>query len=329
MSYKIKISCLLLAMSAVFLYCDRQGATDDEVLEERADRERQLDKENNPVRTLVSGDYSCKYRPGDYDGDKCSNLRRDDEDRYDECTDQCKEMYRSDINVCRSLPVDLIDDLYELFRDMQRIEDPDQNINAQAFCVMIDRGLQPILTLIGRWSKREAGDFLTMVAESSYLSAALRQHDKESEILEKAFAKLGGNVSKGVTLNLYGTDSTFLSIAEDQEPKNDHAFVIFHNVLSDVCRKDKDCIKKNYCIREEYENNLRNRNTCFYQKNTRGFSRSNHCYIHGPDVWSHLESLNDSREFKFVGFSKGTLVLSEAECDKICAKTGTNCKKSS
>ena len=328
MSNKIKFLFLLLGISAVFLYCDTRGTTDDEVLEDRAERERQLDKEKNPIRTLTSADYNCKYNPNDYDGDKCSDLRRDDQERYSECTNQCKEMYRSDIKLCRSLPVDLIDDLYDLFTGLRRIEDSEQDINAQDFCVMIDRSVHPILTVIGRWSKREVGDFLTIVAKSSFMSGALEQHDKDNEILEKAFAKLGGSASKGVTLNLAGVDSTFLAIAEEQKPSNDQAFVIFHNVLSDICRKNKDCIKKSYCIREEYEN-TRNRNTCHYQKNTRGFNRSNHCYIYGPDVWSHLEDLSQSRDFTFTGFSKGSLIFSEKECDTICAKAGTNCKKSS
>ncbi|MYE07796.1 MAG: hypothetical protein F4X95_03490 [Oligoflexia bacterium] len=322
----IKILLVLLLVSVLLLYCNNP----EETARERAARERISDKEGSPIRSMTDDDYYGRFIFSDYTGPYCKDLRKDDEksEEYKECTDQCEKIYRNESSKCEKLPIDLISKLDQLFSEMTHIkarEDYlDREVNEWNFGVMIDIDTAPVIKLIKDWSQREVGEFLFWVAKTKSVALAIVHHDKESEILKASFKKLGegqGNssIEYGIGENLEGSGYTFLSIASNED--NPFAFIALHNLLKNTC-STKNCKLKVYCSRKEYQNQLSRRNKCHYASDQR-FSRSLHCYVHGPNVWNHWGKINEDGDFYDSHFTRNEKI-NETVCDTLCKTVNCN-----
>ena len=322
-----RIKILLVLFPAVFLllYCEDT----EQLIRKRAQSQRE--KEISVLRTIGSDSYYGVYKSSDYDGVDCEDLETDNKD-YEKCTQICKKIYNKRSNACEELPVKLIFKFDSLFTKMVRIRDGDNQltraINDFDFGVMIDIDVTPALLLIRDWSEREVTEFLIWTAETSSIALALQYHDKEDKILQAAFKKLGkdygsGNarIEYGISKDLKSYGQTFWALA--QKAKNQGAFIVMHRLVKSIC-SIKNCKLRLYCIREEFTNRSLSRQQCHYSSTRRSFSRSNHCYIQGPDVWSYWEFLNNEGEFDDGDFAKNTRI-NEEECNNLCQNE--NCKR--
>jgi len=319
----INIFPLLFPLALLLLYCDDPERSIDNRYE------RQL-TDNAPIRASELGDYYGRYNRSDYSGPSCNDLDTDDDsERYDQCMEICEKIYGRDSKECQKLPVQLISDLDNLFTNMQYIRSDNDSLRRVSefrFGVMIDISLEPALILISGWSQRETAEFLLWTAKTPSVALALVEHDKQHEILQDAFEKLGEDVTGGgsrveygIGKNLEGFGRTFWAVAETA--KNAQAFVAMHQLLENIC-SGKDCKLRVYCTRDEFESNTRGQQYCHYSSD-RNF-RLNHCYIHGPDVWSYWKQLNDEREFGDADFPRDT-ILNKEVCDTICKSE--NCQR--
>ena len=318
------ILIILPLFMGLFLYCEQV----EDVSREKSTRDRIKDKEKSPIRTTNTDEYYGQYNSSDYKGADCEDLDKDD-DNYQECREICKKLYRREADKCEDLPAQLVLDLDELFINMQRLradeDDLERKVSSFDFGVMIDIHHQPVLELIKRWSQREVAEFLIWVAQTVPVGLALRHHDKENKILTAAFKEFGDGapsgadrLNYGIGKNLRGTDTTFWSMAE--EKKNIGAFIAMHRLLEDIC-DTKDCKLRLYCLREEFSS--RDRRKCKYS--SASAFRVQHCYVHGPSVWSYWESLNKEGEFSDSDFSRDSK-MNEDICDGVCRQAGA-CKR--
>ncbi len=329
---------LLVALVALLVHCTSP--------EQRATRRigsTRLDT-RIPVRNVYNEIYGS-YRKQDYDGPSCKDEDEDRSqsrnDREENCEYICREMYNEHSRECGSAPAELVHALYDFFKKMRRIRQPSslfRQVDISNFGVMIDLDVEPMLELISDWSVRETKLFLIWTAETIAVSAAIRHHDRDNLILEHAFEKLGKEhdyargleerVLVGFSEDLHGFTETFLSLAQHQ--RNEAAFVIAHRAIEQVC-ENESCIVRAYCTRESYDR-LLNAPRCPYQTSGRlAGSRSNHCYVHGAEVWSYWEILNrdrkiEDKEFPFDSEYK----INQAKCDseEICGEDiDSSCKR--
>ena len=321
---KMKILLVLFPAVLLLLYCQDE----DQIIRERSARRQS--KDSDTIRSIQSDDYYGRYSRGDYDGADCEDLDEDHRD-YEKCMAICEKMYDKQSRDCERLPIELIFDLDRLFTEMEYIRAGDNSLNRRVsnfdFGVMIDIDITPALILIRDWSDREVAEFLIWTAKNSAVALALVYHDKENQILEEAFRRLGarssgsatGDLERGIGTDLQSYGQTFWAIAEGE--RNAGAFMVMHRLVDSTC-STVSCKKKLYCIRESMDNRFRARR-CHYSSSRRSF-RQTHCYIHGPNVWTFWESLNDEREFKDSDFPEGTK-MNEAECDRVCQTE--NCER--
>ena len=320
---KIRILLVLFPAILLLLYCEDP----EDIIRNRSARGQ---RDTDSIRSTQSDDYYGRYKASDYDGPDCEDLDREDKD-YDKCREICDKMYDNESRDCERVPVKLIFDLDKLFTAMQRIRDGsnslERGISDFDFGVMIDIDVEPVLILIRDWTQREVTEFLIWTAKTSAVALALVHHDKDNEILTAAFKRLGEDVGGsarleyGIGMDLQSFGQTFWAIAKKE--KNWAAFVALHRLVAGICSSNKNCKLKLYCLREEFTDRFR-RQQCHYSSAQRSFSRSRHCYIHGPNVWSYWESLNKEREFRDSDFPVDAK-MNEDECDKVCQTE--NCKR--
>ncbi len=321
---KMKILLILFPAVLLLLYCQDE----EQLIRERSARRQS--GEVDTIRSTQSDDYYGRYSRSDYDGADCEDL--DDENRdYEKCIKICEKVYDKRSRECERLPIELIFDLDRLFTEMRQIRDGDDTLSRRVsdfdFGVMIDIDVSPALILIRDWSEREVAEFLIWTAKNSAVALALVHHDKENQILEAAFERMGARSSGGSAQRLergIGTDlqsygQTFWAIAQGE--RNEGAFIALHRLVDSICT-GVSCKLRLYCIRESMDNRFRARR-CHYSSSRRSF-RQTHCYIHGPDVWTFWESLNNEREFKDPDFPEDTK-MNEEECDRVCQSQ--NCER--
>lgn len=291
---------------------------------------------DTPVRVVYSDRIYGQYSRSDYSGTICKDedsSSRSSRDDDGSCSYKCRQMYNEHSRECENVPAELVNQLYEFFKNMRRIRQPqslDRQVDIMNFGVMIDLDIEPALELIADWSSRETALFLIWVAEQPSVALAIQHHDPESIIMQRAFENLGSEYSHikgkkekvlaGFSEDLRGFTDTFLSIAQDrsqvmQRQWNEAAFVIAHRALEQVCN-DKTCIVRAYCARETYDR-LLNVGRCPYQTPGRlAGSSSNHCYVHGAEVWSLWAILNSDNQLdsKKITFDR-TYKIDQAKCN--------------
>ena len=290
----------------------------------RRRREREREQLKTSVRTTDSQEVYGRYNSSDYEGDSCEDAEGNKRKiGKEDCEDVCDRLFDSESDKCEELALELIEKLAKLFEGMSRVsnkEDLSRSADSFDFGVMIDIHVQPVLTLIENWNVRETAEFLIWTAKTPAVTLALEDHDEEHEILKSAFEKVSDStVEAGLAKDLRGFGKTFWNLA--QEERNKSAFIVVHDLLSEICLNDpdsrRDCKRKHYCIREEYGDNRRRRTVCPYVNDRRSFRRLEHCYIHGPNVWNYWLSLNREGEFKDSDFPSNTK-MNETECNKLC-----------
>ena len=322
----IKVLTASLIAFCLLLYCNNP----EDTARERAARERLRGKEDSPIRSTSDNNYYGRFISGDYEGPNCKDIKRDSEkqEEYKECAARCERVYRNQSSKCEKLPIDLISKLDQLFSEMEYIKAGEdyltREVNEWDFGVMIDIDTTPVIKLIKGWSQRELGAFLLWVAKTQSVALAITKNDKESEILNASFRKLGegrnSQIEYGIGENLEGSGGyTFLRVASRE--KNPSAFIALHNLLKSIC-STKNCKLKVYCSRKEFKNQLSRRNQCYYASDQR-FSRSSHCYINGPNVWNDWEEINRDGDFYDSQFTR-TDKINEEVCDTLCKKVNCN-----
>ena len=295
----------------------------DAISRERSIRQREQNRAT--VRTTSTQEIYGRYNSSDYDGPSCDDEEEDKKDIGDEsCEEVCDRLFDQESSKCERLALELIEDLAKLFKDMSRVgneENLSRSVNSFEFGVMIDIDVAPVLNLIEEWNERETAEFLIWTAKTSAITLSLEAHDTEHKILKSAFEKVSDDtVTAGLAKDLQGYGKTFWALA--REERNKSAFIVIHSLLNNIC-SSKNCKLKHYCIREEYADNNRRRVACPYSGSRQSFRRTEHCYIHGPDVWSYWLNLNRDGEFNDADFP-ATTKMNEQECDNLCATENCN-----
>ena len=308
----------------LILSCNPEGT--EELDRQRSIRQREQNKQT--IRTTRTQDIFGRYNSSDYDGPTCEDAKGDDKNiGRESCEDICDVLFDQASDKCEELALELIEKLSKLFKDMLHLgneENLSRSVNNFDFGVMIDIDVQPVLNLIDGWNVRETAEFLIWMAKTSQITLALEAHDREHKILKSAFEAVSdGTVEEGLAKDLKGYGKTFWVLARKENNKS--AFIVAHSLLQELC-SSKNCKLKNYCIREEFEENSRNRTACPYSDDRRSFRREKHCYIHGPDVWSFWLNLNRDGDFDDSDFPANAK-LNEEECNNLC-KT-ENCNRDS
>lgn len=315
---------ILLLLAMVFMLCC--GTDSEQVIRDRTQQQRA--KVISKIRTIESTEYYGEYDSSDYNGEDCDDLKRTDKN-YRKCKDICEDIYEGERDSCEELPIDLIFKLDILYQKIKRFKTKDNIFNRSVsdfdFGVMIDIHVNSVIELIEDWTTRELAEFLTWVASKPSVALALEEHDEEHEILNAAFTKLARQndqreIKHGIGIGLEGYNKTFWVTAEKWE--NEIAFVAMHSFIETICTSSTPATRKNckldiYCLREEFDYS-RTRQKCNYSSNSRSSRRINHCYIHGPDVWSYWEELNQKDRIQDSDFPSDSSNQQDNFTEDIC-----------
>ncbi len=124
-----------------------------------------------------------------YKGKAC-----EDEDRDHDCKEQCRDIYnrRADREDCEELSISQIERLEEL-HDL--LEDPKKNdleddVDHDDFDVYININIQPLDKYIGRYSTREAREFLVWMIENPDIAEIFEKEDDDYDAFEALLKSL-------------------------------------------------------------------------------------------------------------------------------------------
>lgn len=326
---KKPLHLIIALVLLIFCSCERSDFRRRTSSRFRAEEIGRFIRTNNEGRVEVG-----RYVSSDYDGELCNST--EDQER-EECEESCETVYGRDSDQCKNLPVDLINILEELYKNLQspqQIRDGEDALHTQvdeySFGVMIDISIEPMLRLIRQWNNREAKEFLIWLARSPGASLGILEHDPSQEILPKVFGKVVSHsvvadiVKYGVAEDLRGFGETFLVLAE--VVKNIPAFVLIHDLTDKFC-SDTECKLQYYCVNIKNERSPSYRSQCAYFRSSRfTFSNVDYCYVHGPNVWSYWSYLHKQGLIVDTTFKQDFEITGEV-CNNTCAANISLCEK--
>ena len=245
---------LFLAMSLTS--CFGPGVTTQTTPGDNNNRPRTVDRDpgyyddrktRDEDRDRVLRDSRSRYK-----GKAC-----EDEARGHDCKDQCRDIYtrRGDKEDCEELSVSQVEVLHELH---ELLEDPDDDalaeIDDEDFDVYLNISIDPLDKLIGRYSKKEAREFLIWLIESESSANVFEKEDEDFKAFENLLENISGNIS-GTTIyepflaKLDGSDKVMEVAIESGSEEIIEWFMDFINEKNSDCEEDEedvDCFKM-YC----------------------------------------------------------------------------------
>lgn len=157
---------------------DRRVDRDDRYYDERRDRDED--------RREVLDRSRDRYK-----GRAC-----EDEDRDHDCKEQCRDIYsrRGDREDCEELSVSQIESIHELH---ELLEDPDDDdlaeVDIDDFDVYLNVSIAPLDKLIGKYSRREAKEFMLWLMEDDRAANVFEKEDDDDDAFEALLEGFSGS----------------------------------------------------------------------------------------------------------------------------------------
>ena len=276
------------------------------------------------VRSRYSGvrDYSLDYDEYDYEGPECETSAA--------CKDICGRLVSSGRRKrCYKKPISLVEALDQAVFTLLNLSDARSDpISPSLFYALfeMDRKIVPDLVRKDKMSEGDLRTFLAWTALNRDIARIIK--DKDKSLLRDALKTLGQyhiNTEKpdlwiGLNTGLIGREDTFLYLAADSS--NEEAFIMANRILEkNVCNDAWTCKQEMYCARTRTETRRRGRRRaaredCRTPGETRRYSRSGLCYVHGGVVWSYLFDLIEDEEIRSADLKR--LIFSVEKCNQIC-----------
>ena len=161
---------------------------------------------NNNPRQVVNRDDAYYDRRRETDPDRRAVLDRtrtkysgracEDEDRDHECKEQCRDIYsrRGDRDDCEELPVaqiDRLEKLHDLLEDPDK-DDLEDDVDHDDVDVYLNVSIAPLDRHIGRYSSREAKEFLLWMIDNPDIAKVFEKEDDDYEALDTLLKRVEG-----------------------------------------------------------------------------------------------------------------------------------------
>ncbi len=161
----------------------------------------------------------------------------------EDCEDICDDIYssRRERNDCEELSITQVnrfEGIYETLEDSDEDDLQDIDVSKDGdFDVFINVSIEPLHKLVGKYSSREAKDFLAWIANNKDVAELLENEDDDYEVLERLLGRLGAsdNLFEALKKNLDGGD-TFIDLAVTAD--NEVALEWIYEYLEE---KDSNC----------------------------------------------------------------------------------------
>ena len=176
MKYLKSLSGLLLFAFLAGCFGSPVGNNPDPV--NRSDEEYERKKQEDENRDAKLKDVRM--------GRTCEN-----EDRDHDCKEQCGDIYtrRGDRDDCEELSVAFIERLEMLHEQLEDADDL-EDIDPDDFDIYVNLSIAALDKLIGRYSSREAKDFLVWMINEEEIAKVFEDEDDDHETLEALLKRL-------------------------------------------------------------------------------------------------------------------------------------------
>ena len=307
---------------------DRRGGF--QTRDQRATEIRRL-KGDKVISAELDHRFDGGYYYEGYDGEECQESGA--------CMDICdSELGYKNRHSCYKAPKALIMKLEDGFYDLLTISELDSvNISPGLLGGMLDINVDLVADLVEEnMSEGDLKSFLAWVAVKEDIAEVFLKEDRRSEVMEKAFEKLGELLhpdaresrETGLNVGLIDDEDSFFHLSALEN--NEAAFQIGYEVLESLCRT-RDCKLDLLCARElktrtrsrfsGYKDSLIRCSTSAEQgRRTR---REALCYIHGAASWSFLDELIEDDEIRDSDFRDETDKITVEICNTYCGDTNS------
>ncbi len=197
-----------------------------------------------------------------YKGKAC-----EDEDRDHDCKEQCRDIYsrRSEREDCEELSISQIERLEDLH---DRVKDPDKDdleddVDHDDFDVYVNIDIRPLDKYIGRYSTREAKEFLVWMIENPDIAKVFEKEDDDYNAFDRLLKRLksfsGNDHHLPFIAKVEGSDRLMEVAVESGSEEVVEWFQDYINEKNSDCESDEtsvDCFKV-YCkIGDEMKNDI-------------------------------------------------------------------------
>lgn len=177
-----------------------------------------------------------------YKGQTCEELSGREQD---DCEELCEDMYsaRGDRGECEELEVRLIEDLSETYEKLEEADDL-KTISSNLFEAYLNVGVSGLTKMIGRYSKKEAEDFLLWLLENVEIAKIFEKEDDDFRFLISLLESFDSDydadkLNKILTKRVDGDELMLIAINTDEE------FIVdwlmdFINETDSNCRRDTE-----------------------------------------------------------------------------------------
>ena len=306
-----KISLALLCFIFA-LGCPNTRSSDDYYPDERDRRDSTL-RGRNPsdggIRT-VNTHYTHykRLKESHFDGEEC--------DKNPDCRDLCEEISdRNDFeNECGDLPEDMVTALHETFQQLTHITGANafDRVDPSALGTLLHINANVMLDLLNGdsddWTNRDVKEFLNWAASNPIVIEALRE-DPRNLFFQTALKQLNADMSLALLTSIQQYRDTFISQAVRTD--NNRAVNLALSLIPNSTEGDF------FCKRETISRSrASSTSTCHYDSSSddarrAAARRSRYCYIHGPTVWSYINTLS-------IQMPAGLTSLNEDSCETYC-----------
>ncbi len=175
----------------------------------------------------------------------------------DDCEEICDDIYRSrrDQNDCEEFSVaqvERFEEIYEILEDPDEDDLQDIDVSEDGdFDAFINISIEPLHKLVGKYSSREAKDFLAWIANNEDVAERLEDEDDDYEVLDALLDELNTEAFTALATNIDSSDN-FMDLAV--VASNEKALEWIHEYLEsehDNCSSDtntnKEACLTHYC----------------------------------------------------------------------------------
>ena len=168
----------------------------------------------------------------------------DKEDRDHDCKEQCGDIYtrRGDREDCEELSVAFIERLEKLHEQLKDADDL-EDIDPDEFDIYVNLSIAALDKLVGRYSSREAKDFLVWMISEDAIAKVFEDEDDDHETFEALLKRLesfsGSDIYKPFVEKIDGGD-TLMEVAVDSGNEEIIGwFQDFINEKNSACDRDE------------------------------------------------------------------------------------------
>ena len=309
-------------------YSRQSSGSCGDLANNRDEELRRLKRGSDEISAELEHRFDGGFYYDAYDGEEC--------EESEACMGICDSFpfARKSKKKCYNSPRAFVEKLEDAVFTLLNICEADSvDISPGLMAGMLDMDVGEVAELVeDRMSEGDLKSFLAWVAVNEDIAEVFLKEDRRSEVMEKAFKKLGrfqpeANKAEETGLNvdlIQGEDSFFyLSALEN----NSAAFQIAYEVLTSAC-SSKDC-KMNLLCARDVQSRSRRRSRVFgrssnitecrtsSEQGRRGRS-SGFCYVHGAASWSYLNELIEDREIRDNDFLGEENEITVEKCNEYC-----------